>query len=82
MLSPLEAMLAGAEQEQQQARLHFELWKMQGIMNKIGIRSLFDAAEHHKQQALALYKKLWENTQDVEYKKCLEELSVTLQDDK
>jgi tetratricopeptide (TPR) repeat protein/class 3 adenylate cyclase len=71
----LEAMLAEAENDVQQASLHYELWKMQEIISKTTMVSYADIAENHKQKALALYENLWKKSLDIDYEKRVQELS-------
>ncbi|MDI6740615.1 MAG: hypothetical protein QME74_09665, partial [Candidatus Edwardsbacteria bacterium] len=58
----LEAMLKEYNEDAQEAALRYELWKMNGW-------------EENKTAALGLYKKLYEKTPKMDYKKRIDELS-------
>ena len=66
----LETMLAETENDEERAILHYELWKMAGMM-----KGLQGKSEVHRHDALIIYGKLAEISQKHLYRKRLAELS-------
>ncbi len=68
-IEPLEQMLAGTEDQKEQANINYELQIMNDELGKP------ERADKHRQAALEMYQKLYEKTPKSEYKQRIEELS-------
>ncbi len=71
-MEPLEEMLAETEDEVQKAELHYELYQL--IVNNDELIAEGYNPESHCRPALELYRKLYEKTPKIKYKKRAEEL--------
>ncbi len=76
----LTSMLEEAEEESEQAELHYELWKMLVSSTSSGqaLSGAEETEQQHRNEALARYKHLYEKTPDFQYKKRIEELEKSM----
>ncbi len=72
----LLSMLKEAEKDSEKADLHYELWKMLVSSTSSGqaVSGAEGSEQQHQDEALAIYKKIYEKTPSIDYKKRIEEL--------